>query len=391
MSLQICIWDPDSGLVTNTIYGHSDTVKSLVFNPNPDAAMPVLASAGDCTLLISDPRPTQKAEILSLSPHNLGKEVEAVGISPDGSLLVSGGRDGLLVLMTLSVPSLRPQPLNDSVSDKLRNSEYLDQSLNYDSIEDLTEAISQTSTSEGDLSTAASRENITEADRRLPRGSLRDSNLRAKSGFKKQDGSRRGELSARVSRMKRAEKKVVDLPTMIAHLSASLRDSVVGEQPSSSDDSEDEETKQEQKKIISNLIDVAQKVDQYSHVSGEEGLHQVPGQRLSLLPENVPGRIRQTRKVFESPDTTDGDDIVEAGTSNPMEDIEYYDGYASLIPGEEEDSVSDTEESGHYVFDSFQTEHKDTDNLPVLLRNSSRQQSLGSGDEYYDDLTLSMI
>ena len=139
-------------MLTNTIYGHTDTVKSLAFNPSSDAAMPLLASAGDYTLLLSDPRPTQKAELLSLSPHTLGKEVEAVDISPDGSFLVSGGRDGLLVCMNLSAPSLHPQLIDISVAGKLRHSlSLLDQSSESNSIEDQAEGISQASTSEGDL------------------------------------------------------------------------------------------------------------------------------------------------------------------------------------------------------------------------------------------------
>ena len=108
--MQICIWEPSKGSVINTIYGHTDTVKSIAFNPNSDnVAVQILASAGAYSVRLSDPRPTQKADILSLSPHTPGKEVEAVAISPDGSTLASGGRDGQLIFMSLNIPSFVPR------------------------------------------------------------------------------------------------------------------------------------------------------------------------------------------------------------------------------------------------------------------------------------------
>lgn len=361
----MCIWEYSSGLLANTIYGHSDTVKSLAFNPNTDTALPVLASAGGCSLLLSDPRPTQKAELLSLSPHTPGKEVEAVSISPDGSLLVSGGRDGLLALLTLSVPLLNPQCLDDSVSSKLRNSRsFLDRSFD-DSTEDLVEAISQASTSEGDLSIAASRENIHEYERNKQNHFGKTAELQHKK-----------EKSARVSRQKRAEKKVVDLPTMIAHLSSSVRGSVLEEQQSSSDSEEEpEEIK------ISSLIGVTQKVNKFAQItkktSVQEIQHKVPEPRLSLLPDNVPETIKESRKFFESREALD---IAGEQGSEPIEDpveTEYYDGYSSLLPGDESDTESSPMQSGQYAL-------KDS-------RQHSFAEELGSGDEYYDDVPFSMI
>lgn len=336
--------------------------------------MPILASAGDYTLLLSDPRPTQKAEILTLTPHSPGKEVEAVGISPDGSLLVSGGRDGLLVFMTLSVPSLRPQLHDNSVSSKLRNSiALLDQSFDTNSLEDQAEAISQASTSEGDLSVAASRENI-----------LLDSALKPQGYPKK-------EYNARMSRQRRAEKKVVDLPSMIAHLSASVRGSVLEEQPSSSDSEEEEDEEQESQKKISNLVHVAQKVDKFSQItkktSVQEMLHKAPEPRLSLLPDSVPETIKEKRKFFQSRE-------VSEGTDGHIEDYkdENYDGYSSLLPGEPDGSDSE-QESGGYAMRSGDSRARAREDITALI--SSRQHSftdeLGSGDEYYDDVPFSMI
>ena len=374
-----------TGLLLNTLYGHTDTVKSLSFNPNTDAVVPVLASAGDYSLRLSDPRPSQKAEVLSLTPHTPGKEVEAVDISPDGSLVVSGGRDGVLVFLTLSIPSLRPQlSVDSSVSEKLRNSQtILERSFDHDSLEDLNEAVSQASTSEGDLSLAASREDILleTTEKTLEHLSL-SSNRQAGRAPKR-------EITARASRMKRAEKKVVDLPSMIAHLSASVRQSMIEEQVSSSD-SEGELTQEERDaQKISALIGVAQKVDKYSQFTKktavEDVVNNAPNPRLSLLPDSVPETIKDKRKFFESKtasESTDGQ-----GMESPLESDYYkvYTGYSSLIePGEVDDS--DTEEGdqsgGSYAFNS-------------PLQSASRQRSfaeIGSEEEYYgDDIPFSMI
>ena len=364
------------GSLLNTIHSHTDTVKSLSFNPNTDAVVPVLASAGDFTLRLSDPRPSQTTELLSLSPHTLGKEVEAVGISPDGSLIVSGGRDGNLVFLTLSIPSLRPQlSVDSSVSEKLRNSQtILERSFDHDSLEDLNEAVSQASTSEGDLSLAASREDII----------LDQRPLKHQSGPSQQAGTHRKEVSARTSRMKRTQKKVVDLPSMIAHLSASVRESMI-EEPRSSSDSEDGEENQAQK--ISSLIGVAQKVDKYSQIAKKTGIqenqtHRAPAPRTSLLPETAPEAIKEKRKFFESKIAYEGTDGTDGqGSEGPMDYYNEYNGYSSLMePGDQEDDDSDTEDGGSYTLD---------------LQPGSRQRSfaeIGSEEEFYgDDIPFSMI
>lgn len=367
-------------MLANTIYGHSDTVKSLAFNPNTGTAIPVLASAGDCTILLSDPRPTQKAELLSISPHTPGKEVEAVSISPDGSLLVSGGRDGLLALLTLSVPLLNQNNHNDSVSSKLRNSRnFLDRSFDNGSTEDLTEAISQASTSEGDLSVAASRENVSHETT----GKERNKQTVAEQQYRKT------EQSARVSRQKRAEKKVVDLPTMIAHLSASLRGSVLEEQLSSSNSEEEpEEADSDMQGKISSLIGVSQKVSKFSQITKKTSVqHKVPEPRLSLLPDDVPETIKENREFFKSREALDTNQQYCSESREYPVETEYYDGYSSLLPGEEEsDAESSPMHSGHYTL-------KDSSNFRAgHWHTSSRQHSLGSADEYYDeDVPFSMI
>jgi hypothetical protein len=367
---QVCIWDINTRLLANTIYGHSDTVKSLAFNPNVNTAVPVLASAGDSTVLLSDPRPTQKAELLSLSPHTPGKEVEAVGISPDGSLLVSGGRDGLLALLTLSVPVLSQQNHNDSVSSKLRNSQnFLERSFDNGSTEDLAEAVSQASTSEGDLSVAASRENISqEAARKEESKQYQQQQQRQQPHTQSQ--------SARVSRQKRAQKKVVDLPTMIAHLSASVCGSVMEGSSDSEEETEDADIETQNK--ISSLIGVSQKVSKFSQItkktSVQELRHGVPEPRLSLLPNDVPETIKEKREFFKSREALDSNEQPINDSREDLVETEYYDGYSSLLPGEEE---SDTESSPvHYTL-------KDSKNFQASHFHTAGE--LDSADEYYDD------
>lgn len=360
--MQVCIWDVNTGQLTNTVYGHTDTVKSLAFNPSTNTVLPILASAGDYTILLSDPRPTQKSEILTLSPHTLGKEVEAVGISPDGSLLISGGRDGLLVFMNLSVPSLRPHLLREnSISTKIRHSiSILDQSVETNSTEDQAEAISQASTS--DLSVGASRESIP-----------------LDGGLQERPQDKVVPHSARISRKRRTEKKVVDLPTMIAHLSASVRTSMLEEQLSSSD-SEDDMEKESHKKI-SSLVHVAQKVDKFSQfarkTSVQEMLHKAPEPKRSLLPANVPETIKEKKKYFETRKTTKVEDTDGA---------EYYDGYSSLLPGEPDESDSD-EEAGEYA---MKLEGSAREDITALIdsRQHSFTDELGSGDDYDDIVSM---
>ena len=102
----------------NFIHGHKDTVKSISFNrQTAEVREPILASAGDFTIRLSDPRPDQKTYLMHLSPHAPGKEVEAVDISPDGTLLASGGRDGVVVLTTLLTPTLTSQSYSEGAYD----------------------------------------------------------------------------------------------------------------------------------------------------------------------------------------------------------------------------------------------------------------------------------
>ena len=109
--IQVTIWDVRKQEIFNVLSGHSGAIKSVTFNYNThNVAVPVLASAGDYSLKVWDLRPTNLGHpLVSLSLHQPGKEVEAVAISPDGSLVATGARDGIVILMTLFVPTILPR------------------------------------------------------------------------------------------------------------------------------------------------------------------------------------------------------------------------------------------------------------------------------------------
>ena len=109
--IQVTIWDVRKQEIVNVLSGHSGAVKSVTFNYNThNVAVPVLASAGDYSLKVWDVRPTNLGHpLVSLTLHQPGKEVEAVAISPDGSLVATGARDGVVILMTLFVPTILPR------------------------------------------------------------------------------------------------------------------------------------------------------------------------------------------------------------------------------------------------------------------------------------------
>lgn len=245
----MCVWEPGTGATINTIHGHVDTVKSVAFNPKTDnVALPVLASAGDFTLRLSDPRPSQKADILALSPHTSGKEVEAVAATPDGSLVISGGRDGILVIMTLFVPSVMPRSESlQSTSAILRRSRVIrERSYLYDTtregegLEELEE--------EDDLQAEQEAEDldlILAGGRRTQVEPTTFSRMKRRSRFAEKDAElpdhatvRRKGINAKASRARRTRGKAVDIPTMVAHLSAAIR-AYGPEEPSSSESEDD--------------------------------------------------------------------------------------------------------------------------------------------------------
>lgn len=226
------MWEPGSGALINTIDAHLDTVKSVCFNPQTkNTALPLLASAGGLSVQLSDPRPSHRSNILTLTPHAVKKEVECVTISPDGSLIASGGRDGMVVLMTLFVPSVVPRSANNLSHRrgllKSRKTPKKDTNLGDDGVDADLEELDMILRAPDPLE---SQHNISRL-KRISRTAVKTVELEEYGAAAKKG------VIARKSRGKRVEGKVIDIPTMVAHLSATAR-AYGPEEPSSSDESD---------------------------------------------------------------------------------------------------------------------------------------------------------
>ena len=402
-------------------------MKGISFNPRREnVALPVLASCGDFSVRLSDPRPTQKADILTLSPHMEGKEIEAVAISPDGSLVVSGGRDGVLVLMTLFVPSVVPRSdssFNATTSSILRRSTTVrEQSYIHDAtIEEAAE--------EPYMEEAADIQAEMEADeldwmlsnsRTTKNISFTRMKRRSRFGEKGIDVMhatvRRKGTSAKLSRERRVKGKEVDIPTMIAHLSAATR--AYGPEEASSSESEDEdETKKEVSK--KHNVNVATGVADFSKqepiVPPQKPFKQSPSM-------DVIGNLEDVKVVFEKNKLGDlAEENESLGSLNDIFMPRELDNTLQRNYNLDASSTFENESlmlaSGHYALrpsDTFSSGFTDDSRVPdskpltssplhaeqqafrPTLAPSIETQTdfadeLGSGDEYGDNVPLSMI
>lgn len=258
---------------------------------------------------LSDPRPTQKADILSLSPHAPGKEVEAVSISPDGSTLASGGRDGQLIFMSLNVPTIISQAETKAMtSDTVRHScEILEQSRMRSASDPTDTPPSEGSTTElenANTRLVPEREEVAKAS---------TSRRRLSRHIERKPPDIAAVVTLRRTHDRHLKDKVVDIPTMIARLSA--RTSTIIEDPSSSssesntesdDDSADSEDYESQF-----LVNVSERANQFMKqektIQGTaKEQHASPGpppQKLSLLPNEALGKLKENRSVFEKRET----------------------------------------------------------------------------------------
>ncbi|CAI8015298.1 Uncharacterized WD repeat-containing protein alr3466 [Geodia barretti] len=394
---KICIWEPRQQAVINTIYAHQDTVKSLAFNPHTDnVAVPVLASAGGDKLCLSDHRPSHRADILSVSLHKEGKEIEAVAVSPDGSLLVSGGRDGLVVLMTLMVPSIVPRSeshYTSLTSSVLRKSRVLrDRSYIYDATvdEDIPPELEEEEEEEDDELMASWQEEIDHfpAESKKTEKVTSYNRMKRRSRFDEKATElpdyatvrKKKVMSARTARERRAKGKSFDIPTMIAHLSAAAR--VYGpEEPDSSSESEEE---QENKPPQPNRPSPDPKVDILSHIkawSNPQNISSLPPPRRKISIE-VTGRAKTHREFFEAGDsltkhTIEEEESQEEELSSPHSQYEVGNSYRL------EDLM--TVNSDEWTTSPLTDPHF-TPTLPT-------QPELGEEEEeaYSDDDTVSMI
>lgn len=325
--------------------------------------MPVLASAGGDKLCLSDPRPSHRADILSVSLHKEGKEVEAVAISPDGSLLVSGGRDGLLVLMTLMVPSIIPRSdsnhmhLTSSVLHKSRV--VRDRSYIYDAtVED--DIPLELQEEEEDLM-ASWQAQQQEADEMADQFLLEPKKMEKKTSFSRMKRRSRFEeketelpdyatvkkktsTSAKTARGKRTKGKSYDIPTMVAHLSAAVR--VYGpEEPNSSSESEgEEEEKRHRMPELEQTISTEDpKVDILTHIkawSNPENISSLT--TVKTKPKDLPegmGKAKTHKQFFESGEATKihhAEDEVEhdRGEQDNQSEGDFLQKYGHLLPAE---------------------------------------------------------
>ena len=359
--LQICIWEPKKQAVINTIYAHQDTVKSLAFNPHTEnVAVPVLASAGGDRLCLSDPRPSHRADILSVSMHRQGKEVEAVAVSPDGSLLVSGGRDGIIVLMTLMVPSIVPRSeshntnLTSSVLRKsrvLRNRSYIydattGEDIPLDLLDEEDEEEEEMIVSWQEVEEMANQFSLESS---LGKKTTSFSRMKRRSRFEEKATElpdyatvrKKKAVSAKNAREKRAKGKSYDIPTMVAHLSAAVR--VYGpEEPESSSDSEEEV---ERRPPTSSVAPVDPKVDVLTHIvawSNPENISlPAPRRKISYIPEAI-GKAKTHKEFFEGGEALTKNTIHEKEGERKDEEEEQ-----TTVKNTEDHTLSDSGESSY--------------------------------------------
>lgn len=227
--LQVCIWELRTRSVLKTVLGHTDTVKSIAFNPQQqNVAIPVMASAGGCSVRLSDLRPSHKTDIITLTPHATGKEVESVAISPDGTLLASGGRDGLIVLHNLFVPSVLPR------SESYRSSSAFVRTSRTFSNKSTHQEDNEDATDENEIAAEVAALDSILTDSLEPKAYTklkRLSRAEEKGVEISQPTEKRIGSSAKKSRAERAKRKPADIANTVSHISR--QDPMLLPQPSS--------------------------------------------------------------------------------------------------------------------------------------------------------------
>ena len=293
--------------------------------------------------------------------HKQGKEVEAVAISPDGSLLVSGGRDGLLVLMTLMVPSIVPRSdahhmhLTSSIlrkSQVVRDRSYIrdvtaddDISLELQEDEDLmagwmAEEEEEEMTDHFPLEPKKTEKKSFSRMKRRSRFDEKETELHDYATVRKKTG-----VSAKTARGKRTKGKSYDIPTMVAHLSAAVR--VYGpEEPNSSSDSEGETSpRAPQPEPTAPREDP--KVDILSHIKAWSNPQNisitVPKTKPKDLPEGL-GKAKTHKQFFESGDPVVSKHHVEGRDEEEKENLSegFLQKYGELLPAELENTLQNS-------------------------------------------------
>lgn len=370
-----------------------------------NVAVPVLASAGGYTLCLSDPRPSHRADILSLSLHQQGKEVEAVAVSPDGSLLVSGGRDGRIVLMTLMVPSIMPRSESSHMhltSSVLRKSRVIrDRSYIYDVTSD-GEIPPELEEEEEELERDWQAQQLEAAEMadKLPSEPKRMEKktnfvrLKRRSRYEQKETElpdyatvKKKGVSAKTARGKRTKGKSFDIPTMVAHLSAAVR--VYGpEEPNSSSDSESEEDKgvrrvEPKRPTEPATVDILSHIKAWSHPENIS-TPVAPKGKPPDLPQSA-GKAKTRKEFFETGEHSlhhlkeeeeeeEGKkEEEEEGEGVEQTEEEYLEQFAHLLPGDLPDTMQRS-----YSPTNFDTESLLHQSGQYNLGNSYRLEDLMS-------------
>ena len=284
-------------------------------------SVPVLASAGGYELNISDPRPGKKTDIITLSLHDIGKEVETVVISPDGSLLVTGGRDGNIILMTLMVPRVVPSFTGQGrIKDfkerqsKTKRSSFIKDITNKGADEE-EEAVEELDQLDDILSSPLRQEVVQNVSRlkRISRTATKEVELQEHSTVRKN-------INAKSSRKRRVTGKDIELPSMVAHLTTRQSHMLLEEE-------------EEEKNAVSSEEEKVEEVEEEE----EEEIMPVPTPPPSIIVDrNI---ISDTGSESEGFKFTKEilDDTSEAGTDDP--EGQFLEGHMPYSTTHDSDSL----------------------------------------------------
>ncbi|KAK3730826.1 hypothetical protein QZH41_009941 [Actinostola sp. cb2023] len=101
---RIALWEPRSGTALTRIKAYEDSANSVKFYPLiTDNSVPLLFSVGGRTCNVWHPFRQHNKQLLSVKMNASGQEIQALGISPDGSLLATGGSDKIVSLSTVDI------------------------------------------------------------------------------------------------------------------------------------------------------------------------------------------------------------------------------------------------------------------------------------------------
>ena len=337
-----------------------------------------------------------------------------MAVSPDGSLLVSGGRDGLIVLMTLMVPSIIPRSeshYTSLTSHVLRKSRAIrDRSYIYDATADggIPEESEEEEENEWDDSTA-----IEETDHLSPLESVKATEkpksytrLKRRSRFEEKETEladyatvkKKKFVSAKTARERRTKGKSYDIPTMVQHLSAAVR--VYGpEEPESSSDSEEEhKTPEPEPASAQPQVDILSHIKAWSNPEAISSLPP-PRRKISILPQ-VTGKAKSRKQFFEAGDSIAGQTVEEEESEEELKHQHQLESEDTLVSRSEEGGEGESIEQPSDLGNSYRLE-----DLMALSPDDSLLQWETSdthftpqlpgleeeGELYSDDDTVSMI